>query len=213
MFNLKGKVAVVAGGSGLIGKAIVDGLKKQGAEVINYDSQDGFHTENLIDLLPIINYNETDIFVNVTYPKSWKNHIETFLNATETVALALLWKGGSIINFASIYGVMGADYRIYDGTDMDMEIDYAAVKGGIIALSRALATKYARHNVRVNCVSPGGIYDNQPESFVKAYCNRVPMGRIATPDDIVGAVVFLASDASKYITGQNIIIDGGLSAW
>jgi len=212
MFSLKNKTVIVAGGSGLIGKAIVAGLKKQKAKVWNIDLKIGsdlncLTSEDIKELLP-------NVFINTIFPKNPLTHLRLFQQFTERMAkIMALDKGGSIINLASIYGIQGADYRIYEDTDMDCEIDYCAVKGGIISLSRALATKYAQHNVRVNCVSPGGVFDNQPESFVKAYCNRVPMGRMAEPNDIVGAVVFLASDESKYVTGQNIVICGGLSAW
>jgi NAD(P)-dependent dehydrogenase (short-subunit alcohol dehydrogenase family) len=90
---------------------------------------------------------------------------------------------------------------------MDMPIEYSFVKGGIISMTRALATKYAP--VRVNCVSPGGVFDGQDEKFVKRYCEKTPLGRMATPEDVANAVVFLASDKAAYITGQNIVIDGG----
>jgi len=211
MFNLKDKTAIVAGGSGLIGKAIVKGLREQNADVLNIDSKIGLDLSSLTikkirDLSP-------DIFINVTYPKNFLTHQRLYTKFTKRIAEVMSKKGGSIINFASIYGMIGSDYRIYEGTDMDCEIEYCAVKGAIISLSRALATKYAKYGVRINCVSPGGVFDNQPESFVKAYCNRVPLGRMATPDDIVGAVVFLASDEARYITGQNLLICGGLSAW
>ena len=120
--------------------------------------------------------------------------------------------GGPIVNIASIYGMIAPRYWIYKNTDMTMPAEYAAVKGGIISLSRCLAAKYAKDNVRINTISPGGIWDNQSESFVKEYCKLTPMGRMANPQDIAGAVIFLISDMSSYITGVNIPVDGGFTA-
>lgn len=118
--------------------------------------------------------------------------------------------GGSIVNIASIYGVYGADFGMYEGTEMDAPPDYFFHKGGLITLTKYLARRLAAQKVRVNCISPGGFYDGQPESFVHRYTKKVPAGRMAGHDDIKGAVVFLASDASSYINGQNILMDGGM---
>ena len=211
MFNLKDKTAIVAGGSGLIGKAIVKGLREQNADVLNIDSKIGLDLSSLTikkirDLSP-------DIFINVTYPKNFLTHQRLYTKFTKRIAEVMSKKGGSIINFASIYGMIGSDYRIYEGTDMDCEIEYCAVKGAIISLSRALATKYAKYGVRINWIVLGGVQDNQPKSFIEKYCDRVPMQRMAMPSDVVGAIVFLASNDSSYITGTGITIDGGLTAW
>ena len=96
---------------------------------------------------------------------------------------------------------------------MTMPAAYSAIKGGIIAFSKYLATYYAENNIRVNCLSPGGIYDNQPGSFVEKYSQKTPLGRMAKPSEIVGGAIYLASDASSYVTGHNLIIDGGWTAW
>jgi len=120
---------------------------------------------------------------------------------------------GSIINISSIYGVVGPDFSIYDGTDMTMPAFYAFDKGGMIAFTRYLACRLARHGVRVNCISPGGLRDpSQAPRLVQAYEARVPLGRMAGPEDIKGAVAFLASDASSYVTGVNLLVDGGWTA-
>ncbi|UCG54270.1 MAG: SDR family oxidoreductase [Dehalococcoidia bacterium] len=136
------------------------------------------------------------------------------MDATEYFAYTM-HKGGSIVNIASIYGIVGSINALYKDVDFDMPPIYAAAKGGIIAHSRDIATKYAKYGVRVNCVSPGGVYDESrhPPQFEKAYSERTPMGRMATPEDIAWPVAFLASDAAQYITGQNIIVDGGWTAW
>jgi NAD(P)-dependent dehydrogenase (short-subunit alcohol dehydrogenase family) len=121
-------------------------------------------------------------------------------------------QGGSIVNIASIYGVVGNDFSIYEGTGMEPPVAYSAIKGGLISFTRFLASKYGREEIRANCVSPGGIFDHQPEPFVKAYKSKVPMKRMGNPEDIAPAVSFLLSEEAKYITGQNLVVDGGWTA-
>ena len=120
---------------------------------------------------------------------------------------------GSIVNIASIYGVVGPQFAIYGNTGMVNPADYAFSKGGIVNLTRYLATYFAP-KVRVNSISPGGYgtSDHQTE-FSRNYCERTPLGRLAGPDDIKGPIVFLASDASQYVTGANLMVDGGWTAW
>ena len=101
---------------------------------------------------------------------------------------------------------------LYEGTDMTMKTEYAFIKGGIIAASRDIATKYAKYNVRCNVISPGGVYDNQPKEFVERYKKRCPAGRMAVPEDIVELVWLLINQGSEYINGCNIPIDGGWTA-
>jgi NAD(P)-dependent dehydrogenase (short-subunit alcohol dehydrogenase family) len=125
---------------------------------------------------------------------------------------------GSIIQTASIYGIMGVDQRIYEGSEylgrpINTPAVYSASKGGVVALTRYLATYWAQHGIRVNTLTPGGVYSSQNETFTQRYAQRVPLGRMAKAEELVGALLFLASDASSYVTGQNIVVDGGLSAW
>lgn len=120
--------------------------------------------------------------------------------------------GGAVVNMTSIYGVVGNDFTIYEGTGMEPPVAYSAIKGGLINATRFLASKYGKEGLRFNCVSPGGIFDQQPLSFVEAYEKKVPMKRMGTPDDIAPAVSFLLSNEAKYITGQNLIVDGGWTA-
>ncbi len=122
-------------------------------------------------------------------------------------------KGGSIVNISSIYGLVGPTFSIYEGTQMTVPPDYAFAKGGIINFTRYLATCYAPYGIRVNCISPGGYYMGQPEAFVRNYERHTPLGRMARWNDLKGAAVFLASDAAQYITGQNLAVDGGWTAW
>ena len=127
-------------------------------------------------------------------------------------------RGGSIIQTASIYGLLGPDSRIYEGSSyMGRSINtpavYSASKAAIIGLTKYLATYWADKNIRVNCITPGGAESGQNDTFKEKYSSRVPLGRMAQPEEMVGALLYLASNASSYVTGQNIIIDGGWSAW
>lgn len=148
---------------------------------------------------------------------TWRRALEVNLTAAlvlcQAAAPALAVSGhGSIVNLASIYGVLGPDWRLYDGTSMGNPAAYATSKGGLIQLSRWLATTLAP-NVRVNSISPGGVARGQPQEFVARYEARTPLGRMATEEDLKGIVALLASDAAAYITGQDILVDGGWSAW
>jgi len=120
---------------------------------------------------------------------------------------------GSIINISSIYGIVASDHRIYDGCDFNTPAVYAVSKAGVIGLTKYLAAYWADKGVRVNAVTPGGVFREQEDPFLSAYTSRVPMGRMARQDELSGAVVYLASDASGYVTGHNLVIDGGLTAW
>ncbi len=171
-----------------------------------------------------------DVWINNAYPRtkdwgvsfekipfnSWQENINKHLNGyclccqkvTEIMKEA---KKGSIINIASIYGIVAPDFSIYEGTDMTMPAAYAAIKGGVIQFTKYLASYYGNHGVRVNAISPGGIFDSQPQSFVKNYIKKTPLQRMASAEEIVGAAIFLASDASAYVTGHNLVVDGGWS--
>jgi NAD(P)-dependent dehydrogenase (short-subunit alcohol dehydrogenase family) len=121
-------------------------------------------------------------------------------------------KRGSLVNVASIYGLHAPDYSLYQGTEMGNPAAYAASKGGLIQLTRWLATTLAPH-VRVNAIAPGGVFRNQPKEFVARYEARTPLGRMATENDFRGAIGFLASDMSSYVTGQILSVDGGWGIW
>ncbi len=156
--------------------------------------------------------------------EQWKEIMSTNLDSMFLVAkyvgkvMKKQGKGGSIIQTASIYGVMGPDNRIYEGSYyLDRQINtpaiYSASKGGVVALTKYLATYWAKDGIRVNTITPGGVESGQNEMFKKNYSNRIPLGRMAQAEEMVGALIYLSSDASSYVTGQNILIDGGLSAW
>jgi NAD(P)-dependent dehydrogenase (short-subunit alcohol dehydrogenase family) len=127
-------------------------------------------------------------------------------------------RGGSIIQTASAYGIMAPDQRIYEGSwYMNRRINtpavYSTSKAAVVGLSRFLATYWAQDNIRVNTLVPGGAESGQNEEFKRRYGARVPLGRMAQPFEIVGAVLYLASDASRYVTGHSLVVDGGLNAW
>lgn len=120
---------------------------------------------------------------------------------------------GSIVNIGSIQGMIGPSYELYEGTTIgDMPPDYFFHKGGMLNLTRFYASHFGPRGVRVNCVSPGGFFNNQPELFVKRYCEHTMLGRMADDSDLGGAVVFLLGDGSCYVTGANLPVDGGYTA-
>ncbi|MFH1075682.1 MAG: SDR family oxidoreductase [Pseudomonadota bacterium] len=121
-------------------------------------------------------------------------------------------KNASIIMIDSIYGLLGPDFRIYKETNITTPAAYAASKGGLLQLCRYLATLLAPH-IRVNAITAGGIWRGQPELFCQRYCEKTPLKRMATEEDFKGGIAYLASDLSAYVTGQNLIIDGGWTAW
>lgn len=173
-------------------------------------------------------YEKIDGLVNNAYPRtidwgynfedielfSWQRNVDMQLNSTfyliQQVSKNMVKnKSGSIINMASVYGIVGPDFSVYSGTLMTMPAAYSAIKGAIINFTRYLSSYLGPYNIRVNSISPGGIFDNQPTIFVSNYENKVPMRRMGKPEDISPLVGFLLSHESSYITGQNIVIDGG----
>lgn len=155
-------------------------------------------------------------FEDIT-PLSWRKNVDMQLNSYFVccqIALRLMkmQKNGAIVNIASIYGVVGNDFTLYEAYGGTSPAAYSAIKGGIINFTRYLASYYGRQGIRINCVSPGGILDKQHPTFITRYESKVPIGRLGNPDDIAPAVSFLLSDDAKYITGHNLVVDGGWTA-
>jgi NAD(P)-dependent dehydrogenase (short-subunit alcohol dehydrogenase family) len=127
--------------------------------------------------------------------------------------------GGVILNIASDLSVISPDQRLYQKEELTADLQpvkpvtYSVIKTGLIGLTRYLSTYWANKNIRCNALSPGGIFNNQDEAFVKKIENLIPLKRMAKKDEYRGAIQFLCSDASSYMTGQNLIIDGGRSVW
>jgi NAD(P)-dependent dehydrogenase (short-subunit alcohol dehydrogenase family) len=122
-------------------------------------------------------------------------------------------RSGSIINMASLYGVISPNHRMYPRTDIHQPVAYSVSKAGVIALTRYLATLWADQGVRVNCITPGGVYNQHSHSFVERYAGLSPIGRMALRHEMRGALIYLASSASAYCTGHNLVVDGGWTAW
>ena len=126
---------------------------------------------------------------------------------------ALVTSGcGSVVFVSSIYGVVGPDMRLYEGTELANPAGYGASKAGLIQLARHLGMILAPR-VRVNAITPGGIWRDQPEVFTNRYCERTPLGRMASEEDVKGAIAYLTSDLSSYVSGHNLVVDGGWTAW
>jgi len=205
-------------------------FREKGLEVYALQVDQGDHG-SIIQLKEQIakQFGKLDVFVNnaVSRPMSgYDAPIEQFaesmrVNATgmwdilhEMTDLIVQNKGGSIINIGSMMGMFGPDLSNYEGTDMNKQPppDYFFHNAGLVNLTRYMAQLLAGKNVRVNCVSPGGLFNNQPAQFLENYCKKVPLKRMANKDDIKGLMVLLASDAGAYINGENILMDGGLNA-
>lgn len=259
-FDLEGKVAIVTGGAGLLGKKICEGLLELGASVAVVDIRisdwplnvnddklyavecDVSSKESVSACVELIvkRFGQIDILFNNAATKT--NNLSDFFSSFEEYPIDV-WRevmsvnidgmflmaqavgpymidngGGSIIQTSSIYGIQAPDNRIYKGSKyMGIEINtpavYSASKAAVVGLTKWLATYWAAKGIRVNCLVPGGVESGQNTAFTKAYSSRVPLERMANADELIPAAIYLASDASSYVTGQVISVDGGLSAW
>jgi len=167
------------------------------------------------------NSDEQDTGPFETYPESsWQIMMDVNLKGTFFACQVIgghMAKsgGGNIINISSQYGILSPDQRIYEYKEKPFfkPAAYSVSKAGVLGLTKYLATYWANHNVRVNTLTLGGVFNHQDETFFNNYVNKVPLGRMAREDGYNGAILFLASDASSYMTGSNLIIDGGYSCW
>lgn len=260
-FDLKGRVALVTGGSGHLGWAFSQALARQGAKVIiaSRDLENNIkHAQELgpehaamrLDLADeksihsvvddvAARLGSLDILVNNGYfnptspdhdkastddfQKAFQIGVSGAYAASRYAAVHMKKKGkGSIINIASMYGLVGSYPEIYQGLEgfpINSAPNYHAVKGSLIHLTRYLAVYWAAAGIRVNAISPGPFPPSRvadaPKSqeFLERLKKRVPMGRLGNPEDLEGALLLLASDAGNFITGQNIVVDGGWTAW
>lgn len=272
MFRLDGKVVVLIGGNGYLGRNFSKAILEYGGILHSCDVDDTaypdvkelkekytdkFHRHKVdctkkdeiheVKNLIFDREKRVDVLINSVTMKGddfylpfekvslegWNigllgNLTISFLAIQAFIPIMVKQRRGSIINIASHYGIVGNDQRIYEGSNLHEiyvkdhpEIKriyshgvYNAAKGGLISFTRYLAAYYGKNNIRVNCICPGGIYqEKENEKFVKKYSEKTPLGRKAKPDEINGAVIFLASDAATYITGHNLVVDGGYTIW
>ncbi|BAV33525.1 flagellin modification protein A [Sulfuricaulis limicola] len=253
---LNGKVVVITGGAGLLGRVFsaavadaggvavvadvnltaaervaqeINNARPGGAAPAQLDISDPESVNSLIELLHG-RHGRIDAVVNNAYPrnKNWGRkledvaygdfcenmdmHLGGYFLVMQRFSLYFKSQGfGNIVNLASIYGTMVPRFEIYAGTRMTVAVEYAAIKSAIIQLTRYFAQYFKHDGVRFNCISPGGILDNQPESFLKHYNGHCGTKGMLDSKDISGTLIYLLSDASRYVTGQNIIIDDGFA--
>lgn len=239
LMNLSGRKAIVTGGKGHIGVAVCETLKELRAEVSILDLPECDLKDEKITRESVrkklASMKGLDILIHcaayvgsseipgwaVPFEKqtveAWDaalrvNLTAGFILAQECQESLTKSQNGNIIFFSSIYGMIGPDMGLYADTPMANPAGYNASKGGLLQLTRYLSTVLAPH-IRVNAISPGGVLRGQPEIFQKRYLAKTPLGRMATEEDLKGAVAYLASDLSQYVTGQNIVVDGGFTAW
>jgi NAD(P)-dependent dehydrogenase (short-subunit alcohol dehydrogenase family) len=256
MMSLNGKVVVVTGGAGVIGRCFARGIAEKGGIAVAADidfaaaqclaselGQDfpGHIEAAKLDITSkdsvcaLISdtqkrYGRIDAVVNNAYPrnKNYGRKLEdvTYADFCENVDMhlggyflvaqqfCLAFKaqgGGNLINMSSIYGTMTPRFEVYDGTPMTMPVEYAAIKSAIVQLTRYFAQYFKGAGIRVNCLSPGGILAGQSAAFLDAYNGHCASKGMLTPEDNLGALLFLLSDESKYVTGQNLLVDDGYS--
>ena len=266
LFDLTGKVAVVTGGCGILGRHFCSALAAYGAHVVVTDLDlvacqtlakglterfggpclgaacDVSQPEEVTALTALVleRYGRVDVLLNNAANNSsdlnryfaaiedydletWRQVMAVNVDGLFLMAQAIGSQmarqgGGSIIQTASIYGVVAPDQRIYEGScyegrAINNPAVYSTSKAAVIGLTRHLATTWPDRGVRVNTLTPGGVESGQNDVFQRRYGNRVPLGRMAQVGELMGAVIWLASDASSYVTGQNLIVDGGLTVW
>lgn len=228
----QGGIAVVADADGAGATRIAEQLASQyqgRAEAATLDITDKESIARLITKLQK-QYGRMDAVVNSAYPRNrnYGRKLEdvTYEDFCENVGLhaggyflvaqqfGLLFRkqgGGNVVNIASIYGTMVPRFDIYKGTSMTMPVEYAAIKAAIVHLTRYFAQYFKADGIRVNCISPGGILDKQDEKFLREYKSQCGEKGMLDPQDVTGSLLFLLSDASKYMTGQNLIVDDGFS--
>ena len=259
LFDVSGRVAVVTGGLGRLGRVYVEGLAERGMRVAVFDvaaepDHDGEHVRRYrVDVTDRASVDEAaaavaadwgapHLLVNnaaldsppdapseevgpfETYPEESFDevmdvNVKGVFLCCQTVGAQMAEAGrGSIVNVSSVYGLLSPqqdlyDFRRGDGETFFKPVAYSVSKSALLNLTRYLATYWAKAGVRVNTLTLAGIFDAQPREFLDAYEARVPLGRMARAEEALGAVVFLASDASSYVTGSNLVVDGGWSAW
>jgi NAD(P)-dependent dehydrogenase (short-subunit alcohol dehydrogenase family) len=254
--NLAGKIVVITGGAGLLGRAFAHGIASLGGRPILADinfAEAQLASEELSNLfqvpveaayLDITNiasvsalvedlnkrFGRIDAVVNNAYPRNQNygrrledvtfedfcenvnGHLGGYFLVAQQFCVAFKTQGyGNLVNMSSIYGSMAPRFEVYQGTQMTMPVEYAAIKSSVVHLTRYFAQYFKGHGIRVNCLSPGGILATQPPEFLAAYNAHCASKGMLAPEDVVGALLFLLSDESRFMTGQNLFIDDGFS--
>ena len=260
-FDLTGRVVVVTGGLGLLGRQFCAAVQARGARAVALDLSPGTGVPSAPEGVAVLHADvrrrdaleaalagirrdlgEPHALVNAAaidsppdapasengpfedYPlESWNRvmdvNVTGLMLCCQVFGAAMARAGrGAIVNISSIYGVVSPDQRIYEyraqgGTAFVKPVAYSASKSALLNLTRYLATYWAPRGVRVNTLTLAGVFNDQDPRFLEGYCARMPVGRMARPDEYNGAIVFLCSDASRYMTGANLVMDGGWTAW
>lgn len=233
--------AIITGSEGQLGQFFVLQLKRLGYKVIGIDLADQVNDEIVYYQADITKKSEIDAILNkhdenisvlinnagVSVFKSFEERTEEEIDAVMDVNIkanilmsqAVFNKyyksnnSGNIINIGSIYGMVSGDMRIYKNGDRRTPEIYGATKAAVINLTKYFATYMAPNNVRVNCISPGGIFNDQDKDFIDNYSKKVPMSRMGNEDEVMSSIEYLLSENSSYVTGQNIVVDGGFTCW
>jgi len=218
LFSVKGELAIITGVSGKLGLEYAKAFLNRDAIVVGVD----LNMNNAgIDAPPSADSEENGPFENYL-EDSWDQVLDVNLKGvflcSQVFGAAMVKNGyGSIVNISSIYGIVSPDQSLYEyrrnnGEQFFKPVAYSVSKSGILNLTRYMAVYWAKHNVRVNTLTLSGVYNNQDKDFVNAYCSRIPVGKMASPEDFIGPVIFLSSRGSSYMTGSNLVIDGGWTA-
>ena len=239
LFDLQDRVAIVTGGSGQLGQVYVAGLVERGMRVASFDLSSGTLPEGAraydVDItdraavLRAVDASRPDAAAEVAvrfevYPEAAFDAVMdvnvkgTFLCCQVVGGLMVREGRGSIVNVSSVYGMLSPVQDLYEfrrarGETFVKPVAYSVSKSAVLNLTRYLATYWAKEGVRVNTLTLAGVWNDQAQEFLDAFAARSPMGRMLDAREALGAVVFLASDASSYVTGSNVVVDGGWSAW
>jgi len=233
--------AIITGSEGQLGQLFVLQLKRLGFKVIGIDLADQVNDEityyqaditKKAEIDAVLSHHDENISVlinnaGISVFKSFEERTEEEIDAVMDVNIKAnilmsqavfnkYYKSnntGNIINIGSIYGVVSGDMRIYKNGDRRTPEIYGATKAAVINLTKYFATYMAPNNVRVNCISPGGIFNEQDKDFIDNYSKKVPMSRMGSEDELMSTIEYLLSEKSSYVTGQNIVVDGGFTCW
>jgi len=239
---LKGKTILITGCEGQLGQAYIAKLLERGHKIIGFDLASEAKNKQIIykkvdvsnmaeiktaigeideDIDVLINNAGTAVFT--PFEERTEEELDRVIGVNIKGAIVMTQqvfnkffkpkKSGCIVNIGSIYGVVAGDMRIYHNGDRQTSEIYGASKAATISITKYFSAYMAPYHVRVNCISPGGVFNNHEKVFVDAYSRKVPMGRMADKDDFFSTLEYLISDDSSYLTGQNIVVDGGLTAW